>query len=202
MNKWLLCLILSLTIIGCKKDDAGTKQKDYTYFLKQTTPKFQGKLNNEAFTWIYGQQCQSMAGYQNGSGICDSTDPVRMVLYGLTLNSDFQQRYVLYSPKYNTSSETEFARVFTVGKKTLGTLGADFYLSITRDNKIYQTNANNENEIEILKTQEFTDYLGDKLRVWFKLNAKLTPACGGCQSDNLVLSDGILLTEFYGFRKK
>jgi hypothetical protein len=142
-----------------------------------------------------------MAGYQNGNGICDSTDPVRMLLYGLTLNNDFQQRYTLYSPRYNTSSETEFAQVFTVGKKTLGTLGTDFYLSITRDNKIYQTTADNENEIEILNTQEYTDYLGDKLRVWFKLNAKLTLACG-CQSDNLVLSDGILLTEFLGFRKK
>jgi hypothetical protein len=200
MKKWLVGFILSLTIIGCKKDDAGTKQKDYTYFLRQTTPTFQGKFNNEVFTWSFGPQYQSMAGYQNGNGICDSTDPVKVLLFGLTANN-LQQRYTLYSPKYNTTSETEFSQVFSTGKKKLGGFTADFYLTIFQDNKTYVTKANNENEIEILKTEEYTDYIGDKLRVWFRLNAKLTPACG-CQSDNLVLSDGILLTEFYGYRKK
>jgi hypothetical protein len=73
-------------------------------------------------------------------------------------------------------------------------------LSINKDNNFYQSNSfNPSNEIEILKTQEFTDYLGKKLRVWFRINAKLS-SCS-CQSNTSVLTDGLMTAEFFGVKK-
>jgi hypothetical protein len=201
MYKYLLGFILALTIISCRKDDTGIKKKDYSYFLNETGQTFQGKLNGENFSWSFGwNQFQGISGYENGNGVCDSTDPVRVVLYGLTLEGGGQTRFRLYSPKYNSLSDTEFSQVFSVGKKKLGDFRTDFYLSINKDNKFYQTSSlNSSSEIEILKTQEFTDYLGKKLRVWFRIDATLS-SCS-CQNDNSTLTDGLMLAEFYGFKK-
>jgi hypothetical protein len=202
MNKFLLVFIFTLTIIGCKKDDATINPKDYTFFLRETGQTFKGKLNDTAFSWSYGwRQFQGIAGYENGYGVCDSTDPVRIVLFGLTSENNAQPRFALYSPRYNSSSETEFSEVFSLGKKKLGDFRTDFYLSITKDNKFYQTNSlNTTNEIEILKTEEFTDYYGKKLRVWFRLDAELS-SCN-CQSSSLALTDGLMIAEFFGYRKE
>lgn len=204
MTKYLLGLILTLTLFSCKKNDSEiiSPKKDYTTFLAQTIQTFQGKLDGSSFSWSYGWNAfQGIKGYENGYGICDSTDPVRIVMFGLTSEGGGHTRFRLYSPKYNSTSDSEFSNVFSLGKKKLGDFRTDFYLSINKDNNFYQSNSNSPtNEIEILKTQEFTDYNGIKnLRVWFKLDAKLS-SCN-CQNNNTVLADGLMIAEFYGFKK-
>ena len=202
MSKYLFGLILTLTIISCKKDDVVINpKKDYTAFLATTSQTFKGNLDGTNFSWSFGwNQFQGITGYQNGNGICDSTDPVRIVLFGLTLESAGQTRFRLYSPKYNSTSESEFSKVFSLGKKKLGDFKTDFYLSINKDNNFYQSNSlSPTNEIEILKTEEFTDNLVKKLRVWFRIDAKLS-SCS-CQNNNSVLADGLMLAEFFGYKK-
>jgi|GEM_PF-4061113 len=204
MSKYFIGVIFMLSMFGCKKDDAkpGVPKKDYTSFMAQSTQTFYGKLDGASFSWTFGwNQSQGMAGYENGYGICDSTDPVRVVLFGLISESDLHTRFTLYSPRYNSLSETEFAEVFSLGKKKLGDFRKDFYLSITKDNKVYQSNSSSPaNKIEILKTQEFTDYNGKKLRVWFKIDAKLS-SCN-CQNSTSLLTDGLMIAEFFGVRKE
>jgi hypothetical protein len=203
MIKYFLGILLSLSIFSCKKDDVAINisKKDYSSFLAKTNQTFQGKLNGTNFSWSFGwNQFQGNAGYENGDGICDSTDPSRVVLFGLTSDDGGYTRFRLYSPKYNSSSEAEISQIFSVGKKKLGDFRKDFYLSIYRGDKFYQTNRfNSSNEIEILKTEEFSDYLGKKLRVWFRIDAKLS-SCD-CQNNNSVLTDGLMVAEFFGVKK-
>jgi len=190
-------------MVSCNKSDIipPNQEGSYAPFLEKTTQTFSGKLDGSFLSWTFGwKQSQGMAGYQNGNGICDSTDPVRIVSFGLTWESDLQTRFVIYSPRYNSDSEVEFSQVFSVGKKKLGEFGDDFNLVIYKDYKVYQTNKiNAANEIEILKTEEFEDNVGKKLRVWFKLVAKLS-SCN-CQNNDNVLTEGFMIAEFYGIRK-
>lgn len=200
MKKYLIGIILALTIFSCKKDDS---QKDYSSFLKQSSQTFQGELDKSYFSMSYGGSSgyQSTAGYENGNGVCDSTDPVRVVLFGLTAVNDSKKSFILYSPKFNTTSESEISKVFSIGKKKLGAYRSDFYLRITQGNKLYESNGfNNTNEIEILKTVEYIDNISKMrtLRVWFRLDAKLS-SCG-CESNSSVLSNGLMIAEFIGVR--
>ncbi len=202
MTKYILGLIFILTIFSCTEDDSVlvSPVKDYTSFLAQTTPKFSGRIDNAWFSWIFTLgNSQSMAGYHNGYGICDPNDPMRVVFFGLTSESDLQTRFTLYSPRYN--SESEVAQVFGVGKKKLGNFRDDFYLSMYKDGKIYQSNdLNSTNEIEILKTEEFTNHTGKKLRVWFRIDAKLLSYS---YPGNLsLLTDGLMIAEFNYFKKE
>lgn len=213
MKKHLLGFILTLTVISCTKDGAaiGNPQKDegainntnkdYTSFLAQTVQTFQGKLDGKNFSWSFGwNKFQGVVGYENGNGVCDSTDPVRILLFGLTSEGGGDTRFRLYSPKYNITSDAEFLKAFSVGKKKLGDFRTDFYLSINKDNTFYQTNGfYTTNEIEILKTEEFTDHLVKKLRVWFRLDAKLVST--DYQKNNTVLADGLIIAEFYAYKK-
>lgn len=203
MNKYLTGFIFTLIIISCKKDNTtiNNPNKDYSSFLVQTSQTFQGKLDGTYFSWSFGwNKFQSFAGSENAKGICDSTDPVIVVFFGLTSEDGGQTRFSLYSPKYNSTSDSEISKVFSIGKKKLGNFRTDFYLSINKNYTFYQTKSfNSTNEIEILKTEEFTNEVGKKLRVWFRLAAKLSSCY--CQSNNSVLADGLMIAEFYGFRK-
>lgn len=201
MKKYIFSLILVATIFSCRKENAEGEKKDYTYFLSETGQTFTGKLDGAYFSWSYGwNQFQSMAGYENGNGVCDSTDPVRVLLFGLTSEDGGNTRFTIYTPRYNATSEAEFLRVFGVGKKKLGDFRSDFYLQIQKDRKFYHTVSNSNNEIEILQTHEFIDdFQVRKLRVWFRIEARLT-GCN-CGEDNLKLSDGLMVAEFFGYRK-
>jgi hypothetical protein len=201
MKKFFSGLLLTQLLICCNKNDASLSKNDYAFFLANSTPTFFGKLNGKPFSWTYGwNQSQSLAGFENGNGICDSTDPVRVVLYGLTSEMDLQTRFILYSPKYNSQSEADISRVFSVGTKKLGDFRSDFHLKIYKDNQYYQSNGlSAKNEIEILKTEEFSDNFGKKLRVWFRIDARLS-SCS-CQNNNASLSDGLMIAEFSGFKK-
>lgn len=200
MNKYLLGLIIILAFVSCKKDEVNT-QKDYSYILNQTTPTFQGNFDGERFSWRFGwNQFQSIAGYENGDGLCDSTDPSRVLMFGLTSEDGGKTRFLLYTPKYNSASDTEISQLFSVGKKTLGDLRRDFYLTISKNNQFYQSSrSSTSNEIEILKTEKFWDYSVQKLRVWFHIEAKLS-SCG-CGVDNSSITDGLMIVEFYGVKK-
>ncbi|HET6995023.1 MAG TPA: hypothetical protein VFI06_08575 [Chitinophagaceae bacterium] len=190
-----LLLALTISITACKKHGLqDNEKKDYSAFLAQSNRHFRGTFDGASFYWNFGfNQFQSITGYENGNGICDSTDPARVVLFGLTSEDGAQTRFRLYSPKYNSGSDEEISRVFGVGKKKLGDFRTDFSLVIIKDNMVYQSNRfNSTNEIEILQTQEFTDYRSKKmLRVWFRLDAKL---------NNSVLADGLMIAEFYGVK--
>jgi hypothetical protein len=202
MIKYFFGLILTLTLFSCKKSDVPSpNQIDYSSFLAKKNQTFYGKLDGTFFSWTFGwNQSQGVAGYENGYGICDSTDPVRVVLFGLTSESDLTTRFMLYSPRYISTSATEFSQVFSLGKKKLGDFRIDFHLKVYKDNTVYQSNSlNPANEIEILKTEEFTDYSGKKLRVWFRVEGKLS-SCN-CQNNTSLLSDGLMIAEFYGFKK-
>jgi hypothetical protein len=102
---------------------------------------------------------------------------------------------------FDSTSDSEIYTVFSLGKKKLGDYKTDFYLSINMGNNLYQSNGFNfMNEIEILKTQEFIDSFDNlrKIRVWIKLDARLS-SCG-CQDNNSVLTDGLMIAEFRGIR--
>lgn len=200
MRKFILVLTLALTILSCKKDKTLT-EPDYSAFIGKTTPTFYGTLGGKSFSWTIGfEQSQGMEGYENGNGVYDSTDPERVVLFGLASESDLQTRFTLYSPRYNAESDTEISRVFSFGIKTLGDLRNNFYLSIYKDGTLYQSRGSNpSNEIEIIQTEPFVDNSVPKLRVWFRINAKLSTC--DCQSDKPVSVDGLMIAEFYGVKK-
>lgn len=203
MKKFLLGLTLILTIISCKKEDvqSANGKKDYTSFLAKNTQTFYGVLDDFQFAWSFGwNESQSSAGFENGYGVCDPKEPVRLVNFGLLWEKDLKTRFTIYSPRYNSTSENEIARVFGIGKKKLGDIRNDFYISIYIGGKDYESNnLSPNNEIEILKTEEFNDGVNGKLRVWFRIDAKLS-SCK-CKDDKLVPLSGMMVAEFYGFRK-
>jgi hypothetical protein len=201
MKKYLIGFILVLTLFSCKKDDS---QKDYSSFLKQSSQRFQGILDKSYFSMNYGgsSEYQNSEGFENGNGVCDSADPVRVVLFGLAVASNAKPSFVLYSPKFNTTSESEISQVFSKGIKKLGDYRTDFYLRINWGNNLYQSNSfNKSNEIEILKTVEFIDNISkmQTIRVWFRLDAELSTC--SCENNTSVLSNGLMIAEFIGFRK-
>ena len=120
MTKFFLGLILIFTMFSCKKDEITlTPNKDETSFLDQTTKTFNGKIDGATFSWTFGvRQSQSTAGYENGNGVCDSTDPVRIVFFGLTSESNLQNRFTLYTPKYNSTSGSEYSQIFSPEKRS------------------------------------------------------------------------------------
>jgi len=203
MNKFIIGLAFLVVLSSCTKEkitDPATA-KDYSIFLTQTAQTFQGKFNGSAFYWFFGySQFQSTAGFYNGNGVCDSTDPERILVFGLTSEDDLETRFLISTPKYNSSVDQELEKIFTPGKKKLGNLYTDFHLTVTKDKKDYKTSATDtNNEIEVLKTEPFTDYLGKKLRVWFRLSGKLS-SCN-CQNSTINLTDGVILAEFFGYKK-
>ena len=212
MIKYFIALFIASTLLGCKKDtqlveitrkDArkvSCPKLDESYFLTLTNQSFRGELDGTCFSWSFGlSQFQGIAGYENGNGVCDSTDPVRMLLFGLTSEDGGQTRFWLYSPKYDVSSEGEFSNVFGLGKKKIGVLREDFYLAVKKDGKFYQSDRSNQsNEMEVLKTEEFTDDFNTKIRVWFKINARLS--LQDVQNSNIVLANALMIAEFYGHR--
>jgi hypothetical protein len=199
MSKYLLFIFSLCTIISCRKDDtAAPPPIDHSYYLTQKTQNFQGKLDGNAFHWSFGWRAfQGIKGYENGNGICDSTDPVRVVLFGLTSEDGGHIRFRLYSPKYNSLLPSEFSNVFSLGKKKLGDFRSDFYLSIFQAENFYESTGKSAvSEIEVLKTEEFTDYIGKQLRVWFKIHAFLS------SGNKTVLLDGFMMAEFFGYKKE
>ncbi len=201
MIKPLLSFILILIIVSCKKDDLQiTPREDNAKFLTTSLPIFIGNLGGNNFSWSNGGQGGQWGGYTNDN--CDPTNPMKIVIFGLSLGG--QTAFKLYSPKHNTTSQEEFDRLFSLGKKKLGDFQTDFHLEILKEkeNKFYQSSSlASINEIEILKTEEFTDYFGQKLRVWFKITAKLS--CNSTSNDNDgLLSNGLMIAEFQTFKKE
>ncbi len=199
MKQFLPTLLLIVTVISCNKEDM-ISPKDYTAFLKKTQQTFGGNLNGKDFYWRFALDgCQGLAGFQNGNGICDSTDPERVVLFGLN-STDGQNGFTLYSPKFNSASDIEILHLFSPGIKQLGDLNKDFHLSMRINGQLYSSGRLNAvGEIEILKSEEFTDYLGKKIRVWFRLDGRM--ASCNCNNNSVILKDGLMIAEFWGYKK-
>jgi hypothetical protein len=192
MERILLGIVLTLTIFGCKKEEVpiSNLKKDYSSFLSEKGLSFRGKLNANSFYWSFGYQFQSNNMYDTASK--------RMVMFGLVSEDGGDKWFQLYSPKYNSESASDFLKVFGLGEKKLGDWENDFYLRIYTNADLYESNSlNTASEIEILKTQEFTNGSGKKkLRVWFRIDANLFSS-----NKSVTLKEGLMIAEFYGFKK-
>lgn len=208
--KHLTIASLLFCLFACKKEDkpqqevAATK-KDYSAFLAQTNHSFEAFLDktnfgDTYFNWRYGWQFQGFFGYQNASGICDTTDPVRISFCGLRSQYDNgADQFFLYSPAYNinTASSSEIADLFSPGIKKLGQTGDCFSLGIYRYQQHYNSfNSATQGQIEILKSEAYVDGLGKKaIRVWCLLDAKLST--NGSEKQLAYLHDGLMIASFY-----
>jgi len=190
MRKILIAFILSTTIIGCKKE---AYQPNYTSFFSQSVQSFKGDLSGNSFAWAFGVGAfQSIMGYSN--------EPLRVVSFGLISENGGHTSFSIQSRKYNAESEEEFMKVFGVGMKRIGGFDYDFYLSINDNGQIYTSNyANANSEIEILKTEEFQDNSGKKLRVWFRIDVTFTTCI--CTANIPHLKGGLMIAEFMGYKK-
>ena len=120
------------------------------------------------------------------------------MIFGLSGDMGFTS-FILSSPKFNSTSEAEFKKIFSLGKKQLGNKYSDFNLTIQEDNRYYFTNNLNPGQIEILKTEDFFDHLSQRsLRVWFRVNTNLS-SCS-CQGNKSKLTNGLMVAEFTGYR--
>ena len=198
MKKRFIFIFGLFFLFACEKEEARTTKKDYSTFLAYNVNSLFGVLENKSISWSFGSNFQGISGYENGSGVCDPTDPTRTVLFGLTSEGGGNTYFRFYSPVYNAT--TDFENIFELGEKRLGNFKTDFYLSIFIDNTLYESSRNLSNQIEILKKQELRSTDGFvRYRVWFRLNAILKPICG-CEKPDLKLTDGMLLAEFFGVK--
>jgi hypothetical protein len=205
MKSLLAVFTLCVIFVSCSKnsdEDIIIEQpKDYSAFLSTTDYKFFGKLDGVDFFWAMGvAKFQSLTGYENPDGICDTTNYDRTLLFGLSSEDGGKTRFQIHTPACNVKSQDGFNKVFSVGEKTLGARNIDFFLAIQIGDKQYYTNSySGKNEIEILKTEEFNNYWGNpRLRVWFKIDADL--ASCECNTVSSRLTDGLLVAEFYGYK--
>jgi hypothetical protein len=209
MKKYLFGLVFIFAIAGCKKEIAPApapanevaQTDDVVTFLNLSNSMFEGKINNVFFTKISGGYGYfDDMGWYNGDtdGICYPQDLHRCVVSGLTAQGGGGGSFELYSPRFNSASATDWSQIFSIGSKKLGTKVKDFYLSMNLGSDVYYTTATNTtNNIEILKTELFTDASGPKLRVWFTLNAVLVSSANTSLTANL--SDGMMIGVFEGF---
>ena len=203
MKFYLICFSFVFLLISCKKDEIIETPIDYNSFMLESNYTFRGNLEGESFVWSYGiDEYQLGNGYENPYGICDSTNFERILECGLASNEEGKPKYIIYTPAFNVKNITEFANVFSVGKKKLGSRITDFFLVMQKDEKQYFTNANSDsNEIEILKTEEYLNNFGQpRLKVWFKLEANLSDCDCQSQTNKYKLTNGCLLAEFYGYK--
>ena len=74
-----------------------------------------GKLNSQSFNWKFGwNEYQMSTGYDNGNGVCSITDPVRILMFGLSTD-DASTQLTFITPKMDTSNQNEVKSVLSVG---------------------------------------------------------------------------------------
>ncbi len=200
MRAFVLLSFLSVLFFSCEKEEEIVPvQKDFSHFLLQTTPTFKGILDGTGISWKFGAGTgfYSQQGYKNGNGICDPTDPERVVEYGL-ISNDGQKRLLIQSPKYNSASNEELEEVFSVGKKKLGDEYTDFHLSIKlTDTHYYSSGSVPESTLEILKTEEFVnEHSEESVRVWFVLDAEMVNCECEQKGEHPKLTNGLIIAEF------
>lgn len=190
-------ILFTLLFFSCSDNESEVKP-DYSLFLSIKNPTFQGKIDGQNFIWNYGlAQFQMTTGIQ--SITCnDPNDFSRYTVFGL-MSDDNQNRVMLYSPLFDIRDNNWSELLFDNEKKNIGTFNQDFSLVITRNGKTVQSSSLTKGELEVLKTQEFTNVF-DKtsLRVWLKLKTKLT-SCE-CTNTESALTDGLMVAEFWDYK--
>jgi len=196
--KNILILFLTISLISCSKDEI--EVPNYSAFLNNQTPSFSGKLNSQFINWKFGfNESQMITGFDNGNGVCSATDPVRILMFGLS-SKDGLTKLNIITPKMDTSNEIEVYSVLNNGRKQFGELYNDFYFRIEKDNNCYINNSKNNDNFEILKIEEAPYYNNEKcLFVWIKIDNLILENTNKI-NDNIVIKDGFMIAQFIGYK--
>ena len=188
-NIWLNLLFLALLLTGCREAEI-TPRPDYSAFLAETTPCFRGKINGVYFSYSSGSQWQQHNTY-------NTTAEHQLIKFGLTSEVDHITTFQLTCPGYYATSESEFDSIFIPGVQHFGPI--HFFLDMNyKGNYYYSAYAPAGNEIEILKVHEFTRNGEPMLKVWFRIDTKLSTILG---MNHVALTEGLMLAEFVGYKR-
>jgi hypothetical protein len=136
-------------------------------------------------------------GYDNGNGVCSITDPVRILMFGLSTD-DASTQLTFITPKMDTSNQNEVKSVLSVGEKQFGDIYNKFQFRILKNNNFYIINPNTNQKLEILKTEEFLNYDNKKhMLVWIKID-NLELENSNQSGEKIQLKDGFMIAELYG----
>jgi hypothetical protein len=201
MRRLILYCALTLTLLACKKDQSEPRslENNHASFLAQTEPAFQGKFNENPFSWKSGwNQFQRGYVYTPMPDGQDTSELVRVIASELISWGSNLRWSMLHTPKYNSGSESEVVKVFSVGKKNLGDYISDYHLEIFTNGVLYKSaRFKTTNAIEVLKAKESNDDLGKKILLWMKISGVLKSSNG---NDSLTLNEGLMIAEFYRFK--
>jgi hypothetical protein len=204
MKKTSFIFFAILFLLACKKDKdywANEERYDLNFFLMQTNNSFEGKMDGKTVSWVYGRNVSKASfGYQNANGFCDSTDPSRILLSGLTIPSQEPTQFCFFTPMYYSNIERERNQIFSTGKKKLGDLSTNYcFVFKIGDTEYISSSKNADNKLEILKAEAVTGLIGKKcIRVWFRIKANLIPYRSSKKDTHDI--SGLLLLEFWGLR--
>ena len=197
--KRILILLFTISLISCSnEDEMQNPQPNYTTFLNNRTPSLKGMLNSQYINWEYGWgEYQMSTGYDNGNGVCSVTDPVRILMFGLSTD-DASTQLTFITPKMDTSNQNEVQSVLSVGEKQFGDLYNKFQFRILKNNTFYINNPNTNQKLEILKTEEFLNYDNTKhMLVWIKID-NLELENSNQSGEKIQLKNGFMIAELYG----
>lgn len=197
--KRILILLVIISLIGCTIDDESqTAQTNYSAFLENRTPSLIGKLNSQSISWKFGwNEYQMSSGYENGNGICSTTDPIRILSFGLSTD-DASTQLTFITPKMNTSNQDEVKSVLSIGKKRFGDIYNNFQFRILKNNNFYINTPNTDQKLEIVKTEEFQNYDNKThMLVWIKID-NLELINSDQSGEKINLKDGLMIAEFNG----
>jgi len=196
--KKTLILLITISLFSCSKDEIETIKPNYSAFLSNRTPSLTGKLNSGNINWKFGNgEYQMSTGYENGNGVCSLTDPVRILMFGLSTD-DASTQLTFVTPKMDTSNQNDVQSVLSVGEKQFGDFYNKFHLKILKNNNFYINNPNNNQKLEILKTEEFLSYDNKKhILVWIKID-NLELENSNQSGEKIQLKDAFMIAELYG----
>ena len=197
--KKILILLLTISLMSCSKDEIETTQPNYSAFLNNHTPSLFGKLNSQPINWEFGYEYQMTTGFDNGNGVCSTTDPVRILFFGLTDNNDSSNQIFFITPKMDTSNQNDVKNVLSIGQKQFGDLYNKFQFQILKNNNLYINNPNSNQKLEILKSEEFI-YDDNKkyMLVWIKID-NLELENSNQYGDKIQLKDSFMIAKLDGF---
>jgi hypothetical protein len=197
--KKILFLVLTISLVGCSKDENETIQPNYTSFLNNHTPSLKGLLNSQFIDWKYESGGYQMStGFANGNGVCSTTDPFRILMFGLS-NDDASNQFTITTPKMDTSNQNDVKNVLSLGDKLFSELYNKFQFRILINNSLYINNPNSNQKLQILKTEEFTNYDNTKhMFVWIKID-DLELENINQSSKKIQLKNGLMIAELYGY---
>jgi hypothetical protein len=191
-------ILLTFLSVSCGSDDDSNSdnQDNLTTFLEDQTPKFQGMLNNEEVSFLFGPDTQSSSSVNSDP----ENDNLRVLQFMLNQNNG-ENYFTITTPAFDIASENEFNSVFGLGTKDIGWYYNHFSFNFLINGEVYQIcGPQDGNEIEILQVNEFVDDSQiNTLMVWFKLiDLNLINYCPS--NNDFILEDGLIIAKFIGHR--